>query len=193
MNVAPRDERVLKWLEFVDSSRPLKSPYAAPPTMTKMTPASPRKPARRSRQDHPSSNSSTSIDLGPINLALGQTVDGEGEPSITASDGAFPAFLFGAADAASSPFATAQMNMQRQPPAQMSQQQHANANATNGVGPAVNGMAGMPISPGQQMDVNMVYQKLMELSEVLKENRERTQGIVAGAEELAVSTTTISV
>ena len=45
----------------------------------------------------------------------------------------------------------------------------------------------MPINAGQQMDVNIVFQKLLELSEVLKENRDKAQGIVAGAEELAVS------
>lgn len=45
----------------------------------------------------------------------------------------------------------------------------------------------MPISAGQQMDVNFLFQRLVELGEVLKENREKTQGIVAGAEELAVS------
>lgn len=44
----------------------------------------------------------------------------------------------------------------------------------------------MPMNAGHQMDVNMLYQKILELSEVLKENREKTQGIVAGAEELAV-------
>lgn len=44
----------------------------------------------------------------------------------------------------------------------------------------------MPMNAGHQMDVNMLYQKVLELSEVLKENRERTHGIVAGAEELAV-------
>lgn len=46
---------------------------------------------------------------------------------------------------------------------------------------------GMPMNAGQQMDVNLLYQKVVELSEVLKENREKTQGIVLGAEELAVS------
>lgn len=52
----------------------------------------------------------------------------------------------------------------------------------------MNGMnVGVPMSAGQQMDVNMLYQKVVELSEVLKDNREKTQGIVAGAEELAVS------
>lgn len=52
----------------------------------------------------------------------------------------------------------------------------------------MNGMnLSMPMNAGHQMDVNMLYQKVLELSEVLKENREQTQGIVAGAEELAVS------
>lgn len=56
----------------------------------------------------------------------------------------------------------------------------------NGNG-GMNGMSvGMPLNAGHQMDVNMLYQKVLELSEVLRENREQTQGIVAGAEELAV-------
>ncbi|KAL9610630.1 MAG: hypothetical protein Q9167_004672 [Letrouitia subvulpina] len=55
----------------------------------------------------------------------------------------------------------------------------------NGNG-GMNGMSvGMPLNAGHQMDVNMLYQKVLELSEVLRENREQTQGIVAGAEELA--------
>ncbi len=59
---------------------------------------------------------------------------------------------------------------------------------TNGNGAGMNGMnVGMPMSAGQQMDVNMLMQKVLELSEVLKENREKTAGIIAGAEELAVS------
>ncbi|KAL8903231.1 MAG: hypothetical protein Q9207_004065 [Kuettlingeria erythrocarpa] len=56
----------------------------------------------------------------------------------------------------------------------------------NGNGGPMNGMnLSMPMNAGHQMDVNMLYQKVLELSEVLKENREQTQGIVAGAEELA--------
>lgn len=56
----------------------------------------------------------------------------------------------------------------------------------NGNG-GINGMSiGLPLNAGHQMDVNMLYQKVLELSEVLRENREQTQGIVAGAEELAV-------
>ncbi|KAL2059265.1 hypothetical protein ABVK25_000557 [Lepraria finkii] len=53
---------------------------------------------------------------------------------------------------------------------------------TNGNSAAMNGV---PMSAGQQMDVNFLYQKVCELSEVLKENRERTQGIISSAEELA--------
>lgn len=59
------------------------------------------------------------------------------------------------------------------------QQQQANGNG--------NGINGMPMMAGQQMDVNLLYQKVVELSEILKENREKTQGIVNGAEGLAVS------
>ena len=66
---------------------------------------------------------------------------------------------------------------------QSPQQLHNNTNgSSNGAG--ING--GLPMIAGQQMDVNFLFQKVMELSEVLKENREKTQGIVAGAEELAV-------
>ena len=64
------------------------------------------------------------------------------------------------------------------------------AQQANGNGVGMNGMnVGMPMSAGQQMDVNLLYQKVVELSEVLKENREKAAGIVAGAEELAVSPT----
>jgi len=49
------------------------------------------------------------------------------------------------------------------------------------------GMNGMPMIAGQQMDVNFLYQMVVELSEALKANREETAGIIAGAEELAVS------
>ncbi len=68
------------------------------------------------------------------------------------------------------------------PIAQQQQQQQVNNNG-NGAG-----MNGMPMAAGQQADVNFLFQKLVELSEVLKDNREKTAGIIAGAEELAVST-----
>ena len=65
-------------------------------------------------------------------------------------------------------------------PAAQQQQQQINNNG-NGAG-----MNGMPMAAGQQADVNFLFQKLVELSEVLKENREKTAGVIAGAEELAV-------
>ena len=69
----------------------------------------------------------------------------------------------------------------------MNHQQQGNNVNGNGAG-----MNGMPMIAGQQMDVNFLFQKVLELSELLKENRERTQGIVAGAEELAVRDTTLN-
>lgn len=78
--------------------------------------------------------------------------------------------------------------MQRLIASPLSQQpQHQNNNNNNGNVIGMNGLSmGMPISAGHHMDVNMLYQKVVELSEVLKENREKTQGIISGAEELAV-------
>lgn len=64
------------------------------------------------------------------------------------------------------------------------QQQQVN---TNGNAAAMNGV---PMIAGQQMDVNFLYQKVCELSEVLRENRDKTQAIISSAEELAVSTPT---
>ena len=74
------------------------------------------------------------------------------------------------------------LNAAPRSPYMQQQQQQANGN-----GAGINGLnVGMPMNAGQQMDVNLLYQKVVELSEVLRDNRERTQGIVAGAEELAV-------
>ncbi|KAL9028887.1 MAG: hypothetical protein Q9196_002808 [Gyalolechia fulgens] len=67
-------------------------------------------------------------------------------------------------------------NNSRGPPAQ---QVNGNGGPMNGLNPS------MPMHAGHQMDVNMLYQKVLELSEVLRDNREKTQAIVASAEELA--------
>ena len=115
-----------------------------------------------------------------LNVALGQSRDGRSTMTLNAANGSFPSFL--ESPAGNGP-------VQRQAPSPMQQGQQGGNNGVNGVVQGMNGMGvGMPVSAGQQMDVNMVYQRLMELSEVLRDNRERTQGIVAGAEELAVST-----
>ena len=104
--------------------------------------------------------------------------------SMNDSSNMFPSFL----DTNSS---TSGPNSSMQRPAPMaSQQQQHQVNGTgsgmNGIGGGMsNGSGGLPMNAGQQMDVNMLYQKVIELSDVLRENRERTQAIVAGAEELA--------
>ena len=60
------------------------------------------------------------------------------------------------------------------------------ANGMNGAVGAMNGASNLPIHAGQQMDLNYIYSKVLELSDQLKANREQTQGLIAGAEELAV-------
>ena len=44
----------------------------------------------------------------------------------------------------------------------------------------------MPQNAGQPMDLNHLYAMVLELSDVLKNNREMTRGIINGAEELMV-------
>ena len=90
----------------------------------------------------------------------------------------FPSFLD------TSPGTSNSGNASRLAPSPVAQQQQQQQQNNNGNGA---GMNGMPMAAGQQADVNFLFQKLVELSEVLKENREKTAGIIAGAEELAVS------
>ena len=82
----------------------------------------------------------------------------------------------------------------REQAAQQQQQQSQQLQQVNGNAPLNGGMnglggpgagPGLPMSAGQQMDVNMLYQRVLELSDVLRENRARTTGIIQGAEELS--------
>lgn len=74
-------------------------------------------------------------------------------------------------------------NVPRLAPSPMAgtQQSQNNANGNNGAA-----MNGLPMAAGSQMDVNFLYQKVFELSEILRDNREKTQSIVGAAEDLAV-------
>lgn len=126
-------------------------------------------------------------DRTPINLALAFDAHAQSIMALNnnsnPANNMFPTFL-------ESPV-TGNNNLGGAPrlaPSPISQQPQHAVNNSNGNGAAMNGMnVGIPMNAGQQMDVNMLYQKVVELSEVLKENREKTQGIVSGAEELAVS------
>lgn len=69
----------------------------------------------------------------------------------------------------------------RSAPSPTGQQQQQPGNNGNGAG-----LNGLPMLAGQQMDVNFLYQRVVELSEVLRGNREKTQAIITGAEELGV-------
>ncbi|KAL8948455.1 MAG: hypothetical protein Q9222_005363 [Ikaeria aurantiellina] len=119
-----------------------------------------RDPVQRRRESRESRRtarqlSSLETDIDPINE------DSQLEALSMASNNLFPSFLD---------------NNSRAAP---SQQVNGNGGPTSGMN------LSMPMNAGHQMDVNMLYQKILELSEVLKENRDKTQGIVAGAEELA--------
>lgn len=92
----------------------------------------------------------------------------------------FPSFLD------TSPGTGSSSNGPRLAPSPIAQQQQQQQISNNGNGNGA-GMNGMPMAAGQQADVNFLFQKLVELSEVLKDNREKTAGVIAGAEELAVS------
>ena len=97
------------------------------------------------------------------------------------SNNLFPSFLDTSNTSNNNPITG---NVPRLAPSPMSssQQGQGNVNGNN-----VAAMNGLPMAAGTQMDVNFLFQKVLELSEVLKDNREKTQAIVASAEELAVS------
>ncbi|MCJ1298880.1 hypothetical protein MMC08_001671 [Hypocenomyce scalaris] len=127
----------------------------------------------KSKMVHPNN-----FDLAAINAALGLDKNGHGVMSLNNPNNMYPSFLD------QSPTGSANLAaMQRQAPSPIvGQHQANNANGSGGV----NGMnVGMPMNAGSQMDYNLLYQKVMELAQVLQENREQTKDIVASAEELA--------
>ncbi|RAH39997.1 uncharacterized protein BO95DRAFT_486559 [Aspergillus brunneoviolaceus CBS 621.78] len=74
-------------------------------------------------------------------------------------------------------------NMSNVPRQSMSPAMPHTPSQVNGAGmPGMNG--GMPINAGQQMDLHHLYDMVLELSEVLKNNRETTKSIVNSAEEI---------
>ena len=110
-------------------------------------------------------------DQGELQAALEYVIEAQ---KIMANS--FPSFLDTSPNTSSSGAVT------RLAPSPIAPQQQQVNNNGNGAG-----MNGMPLAAGQQADVNFLFQKVVELSEVLKENREKTAGIIACAEELAVS------
>lgn len=118
------------------------------------------------------------VDLQDLILAL-QTALDFNDRVLEDMTNTFPSFLDSSPGTGSS---NSVPRIAPSPIAQQQQQQQQINNNGNGAG-----MNGIPIAAGQQADVNFLFQKVLELSEVLKENREKTAGIIAGAEELAVS------
>lgn len=61
---------------------------------------------------------------------------------------------------------------------------HAPGQVNGGAMPGMN--AGVPMNTGHQMDLQHLYDMVLELSDVLKNNREMTKSIVSSAEDLMV-------
>lgn len=120
-------------------------------------------PAQRRREARESRR--TTRQLPAVETDIESSEEPANEAMSVNSNNLFPSFLD---------------NNSRPPP---SQQVNGNGGPMNGIN------LNMPMNAGHQMDVNMLYQKILELSEMLRENREQTQAIVAGAEELAVRAT----
>ena len=87
---------------------------------------------------------------------------------------------------------TSNMNMSRQgtptsssPSPQHPSNQVNGASGMPGVGMGMN--MNMPMNAGHQMDLNHLYEMVLELSDVLKNNRDMTKGIINSAEEIMVS------
>ncbi|KAJ5985872.1 hypothetical protein N7499_007838 [Penicillium canescens] len=71
------------------------------------------------------------------------------------------------------------------PPRQTPSPALSHASSTTQIGGGgMGGMGGMPMNAGHQMDLHHLYEMVVELSDVLKNNRDVTKNIVANAEEI---------
>lgn len=102
----------------------------------------------------------------------------------------FPSFLDSSAGSGALPRQAPSPIAQQHQGIQQQQQQGNTGGGMNGMN-GMNGMGGMgvglPMNAGHQMDLNVLYNQMEDLSVILKENRDKTQAIIASAEELAVS------
>ncbi|KAH1556431.1 hypothetical protein LV164_000899 [Aspergillus fumigatus] len=97
-----------------------------------------------------------------------------GIPSNNPGSGMFPNYVDNTANSANLPNASRQS---------MSPAMPSPSTQVNGAGmPGMN--AGIPMNAGHQMDLHHLYEMVLELSEVLKNNRETTKSIVSTAEEI---------
>ncbi|KAJ5301388.1 hypothetical protein PENANT_c023G07819 [Penicillium antarcticum] len=71
------------------------------------------------------------------------------------------------------------------PPRQTSSPALSHASSTTQIsGGGIGAMGGIPMNAGHQMDLHHLYEMVVELSDVLKNNRDVTKNIVANAEEI---------
>ncbi|RHZ66692.1 hypothetical protein CDV55_105851 [Aspergillus turcosus] len=101
---------------------------------------------------------------------------GSGIPSNNSGPGMFSNYVDNTGNSANLPNASRQS---------MSPAMPSPSTQVNGGGmPGMN--AGIPMNAGHQMDLHHLYEMVLELSEVLKNNRETTKSIVSTAEEIMV-------
>ncbi|OJJ49901.1 hypothetical protein ASPZODRAFT_139247 [Penicilliopsis zonata CBS 506.65] len=100
--------------------------------------------------------------------------NGGGMPSNGPGAGMFSGFM----DNANNP------NMVNMPRPNMSPIMPHSPSQANGGGMAGVNVSGMPMNAGHQMDLNHLYEMVLDLSEVLKNNREVTKSIVSSAEDI---------
>jgi hypothetical protein len=84
-----------------------------------------------------------------------------------------------------SPHSVSMANMGRQTPSPSPSSQHGGGQV-NGGGAMAGMVSGVPMNAGHQMDLNHLYEMVVELSDVLKNNREMTRGIITSAEDIMV-------
>jgi hypothetical protein len=101
---------------------------------------------------------------------------GSGIPSNNPGSGMFSTYVDNTGNSANLPNASRQS---------MSSAMPSPSTQVNGGGiPGMN--ASVPMNAGHQMDLHHLYEMVLELSEVLKNNRETTKSIVSTAEDIMV-------
>jgi hypothetical protein len=126
------------------------------------------------------SNLTETPELQELNEAFSRSVmslnNGGGMPNNNSAAGLYTSFMENSPN-------PALPSLPRQSPSSSPQHSLSQVNGGGGMAP-VN--VGMPMNAGHQMDLNHLYEMVVELSEVLKNNRDMTRNIISSAEEIMV-------
>lgn len=138
-----------------------------------------RSPARRAPRLIVRAPRAPSADPRPTGRSSSIVAEDDVEPSNMASNGnAMGSYM----DNSPNPGNMARQTPSPSPPPSP---QHG-VGQVNGGGAMAGMVSGVPMNAGHQMDLNHLYEMVIELSDVLKNNREMTRGIIASAEDIMV-------